>query len=119
MIDIQHQEDLRQVPLNLVGIKNIVLPLLIPLKSKKFQNTIGNISFFTDLSSNNRGSHMSRFVEILYKNRNNHLTFQKIKQIDSINRQECRRTVEEKFTTEKMVEAYEKVLTEDFPKSNL
>lgn len=75
MIDIQDQNDIRQIPLKMVGIKNIVIPLLIPTKSGKPQSTTGTVSFFTDLSHNNRGSHMSRFVEILYKNRHNHLTF--------------------------------------------
>lgn len=81
MIDIQNQIDTRQIPLNMVGIKNIVLPLLVPTKSGKPQSTTGIVSFFTDLSPNNRGSHMSRFVEILYKNHHSHLTFQQIKQI--------------------------------------
>ena len=81
MIDIQNQNDTRQIPLNMVGIKNIVLPILVPTKSGKPQSTTGIVSFFTDLSPNNRGSHMSRFVEVLYKNRHNYLTFQQLKQI--------------------------------------
>lgn len=81
MIDIQSQNDTRQIPLEMVGIKNIVLPLLVPTKSGKPQNVTGIISFFTDLSHKSRGTHMSRFVEILYKNRHNHLTFQQLKHI--------------------------------------
>lgn len=83
MIDIQNQNDIRQIPLEMVGIKNIALPLLIPTKSGKPQNTIGFVSFFTNLSHNNKGVHMSRFVEILYKNHHNHLTFQQLKHIAS------------------------------------
>lgn len=83
MVDIQNENDTREVPLEMVGIKNIVLPLLIPTKSGKPQNTIGFISFFTDLSHRSRGTHMSRFVEILYRNRHNHLTFQQLKHIAS------------------------------------
>lgn len=83
MIDIQNQNDIRQIPLEMVGIKNIVLPLLIPTKSGKPQNTRGFVSFFTNLPHNNRGIHMSRFVEILYRNYHKHLTFQQLKHIAS------------------------------------
>lgn len=83
MIDIQNQNDIRQIPLEMVGIKNIALPLLVPTKFGKPQSTIGFVSFFTDLSHNNRGIHMSRFVEILYKNRHSHLTFQQLELIAS------------------------------------
>lgn len=83
MIDIQNQNDTRQIPLGMVGIKNIALPLLIPTKSGKPQNVTGFVSLFTDLSHNNRGTHMSRFVEILYKNRLNHLTLRALKKIAS------------------------------------
>lgn len=83
MIDPQSQNDTRQISLEMVGIKNIALPLLIPTKSGKPQNTTGFVSFFTDLSHNSRGTHMSRFVEILYRNRHNHLTFQQLKHIAS------------------------------------
>lgn len=81
MIDIQNQSDSRQIPLEMVGIKNIALPLLVPTKSGKPQNVTGLVSFYTDLSHNSRGTHMSRFVEILYRNRRNHLTFQQLKHI--------------------------------------
>ncbi|MBU0999984.1 GTP cyclohydrolase I FolE2 [Patescibacteria group bacterium] len=83
MIDIQNQKDTRRVSLKMVGIKNIALPLLIPTKSGKSQNTTGFISFFTDLSHHSRGTHMSRFVEILYRNCHNYLTFQQLKHIAS------------------------------------
>lgn len=83
MIDIQNQDDTRHVQLEMVGIKNIALPLLIPTKSGKPQSTIGFVSFFTDLSHRSRGTHMSRFVEILYRNCHKHLTFQQLKHIAS------------------------------------
>ncbi len=90
MIDIQNQDDTRQIPLEMVGIKNIALPLLIPTKSGKPQNVTGLVSFYTDLPHNSRGTHMSRFVEILYKNRHNHLTFQQLKHIAAEAKKELR-----------------------------
>lgn len=83
MIDLQNQNDTRQIPLEMVGIKDIALPLLMPTKSGKPQNVTGLVSFFTDLPHNSRGTHMSRFVEILYRNSRNHLTFQQLKHIAS------------------------------------
>ncbi|MBI2018769.1 GTP cyclohydrolase I FolE2 [Candidatus Daviesbacteria bacterium] len=81
MVDIQNQNDTRQIPLEMVGIKNIALPLLVPTKSGKPQNVTGLVSFYTNLPHNSRGTHMSRFVEVLYRNRRNHLTFQQLKHI--------------------------------------
>lgn len=83
MIDIHNQKDTRKIPLEMVGIKGIALPLLLPTKSGKAQNVTGLVSFFTDLSRNSRGTHMSRFVEILYRNSSNHLTFQQLEHIAS------------------------------------
>lgn len=81
MKDIQNQKDNRGMPLELVGITRLALPLSIPNKTGKFQNTTASISFFTDLPHHSRGTHMSRFVEILYRNRRNHLTLEALKRI--------------------------------------
>lgn len=81
MKDIQNQKDNRGMPLELVGITRLALPLSIPNKTGKFQHTTASISFFTDLPHHNRGTHMSRFVEILYRNCRSHLTFEVLKRI--------------------------------------
>lgn len=66
MVDIQSQTDTRQIPLEMVGIKNIALPFYISTKSNKKLQVIGKVDFLTDLDHQARGTHMSRFVEILY-----------------------------------------------------
>lgn len=79
--DLQSQSDNRGLPLELVGITKLALPLLIPSKNGESKQVNALVSFFTDLPHDNRGTHMSRFVEILYENHLNHLTLQALKKL--------------------------------------
>jgi len=81
--DLQSQTDNRGLSLELVGITRLALPLLIPSKNGEPKQVNASISFFTDLSQYSRGTHMSRFVEVLYRNRLNHLTLKALKKIAS------------------------------------
>lgn len=81
MKDIQSKKDNRGLPLELVGITKLALPLSILNKYGKFQHVIASVSFFADLSHHLKGAHMSRFVEILYRNHRNQLTLQVLKLI--------------------------------------
>lgn len=81
--DLQSQNDNRGISLGLVGITKLALPLLIPSKNGDPKQVNATVSFFTDLSHHSRGIHMSRFVEILYRNCLNHLTFQALQLIAS------------------------------------
>ncbi len=67
MKDIQNLKDKRGLRLDRVGITKISLPLLIPFK-KTTQQVTATVNFFADLEHSLKGHHMSRFVEILYKN---------------------------------------------------
>ena len=82
MKDIQKQKDKRGLRLDKVGITKISLPLLIPHK-KDTQQVTASVNFFADLRHSLKGHHMSRFVEILFRNRGNILTFEKLKAIAS------------------------------------
>ena len=73
MIDIQSLKDKRGLRLDRVGITKISLPLLIPFK-KNTQQVTATVNFFADLEHSLKGHHMSRFVEILYKNHKNPMT---------------------------------------------
>jgi len=66
MNDIQKLKDQRGLPLEKVGIKGIKIPLLLFSKSTKSQHSLAIVDFFTDLPSTAKGTHMSRFVEILH-----------------------------------------------------
>ncbi len=65
MKDIQNQKEFRGIRLNEVGIKHIKLPVRILDKGKKVQHTIAEFHLVVSLDKNKRGTHMSRFVEIL------------------------------------------------------
>jgi len=63
--DVQGREDLRQIPINKVGIKSIEHPVKIRDRSGGDQHTVANFNMYVNLPHNFKGTHMSRFVEIL------------------------------------------------------
>lgn len=63
--DVQNSEDTRQLPINKVGIKDIRHPVRIRDRSGGEQHTIANFNMYVNLPHNFKGTHMSRFVEIL------------------------------------------------------
>ena len=67
MIDIQNQPDYRNIPIDKVGIKGLKYPIKIrDKKSGGLQSTIAQINMYVDLPHQCKGTHMSRFVEILH-----------------------------------------------------
>ena len=66
MRDIQSQPDFRQIPIDKVGIKNLRYPITVRDRRDGFQHTIAVINMYVDLPHNNKGTHMSRFVELLH-----------------------------------------------------
>ena len=66
--DVQGSADLRHIPINKVGIKDIYHPVRIKERTGGEQHTVANFNMYVDLPHNFKGTHMSRFVEIL----NNH-----------------------------------------------
>lgn len=65
--DVQSTEDKRKIAINKVGIKDIKHPVKIKDKSGFEQHTVANFNMYVDLPHNFKGTHMSRFVEILNK----------------------------------------------------
>jgi len=65
MPDIQKSGDTRNIPIDKVGVKDISYPIVVMDKKKKFQHTIARINMYVDLPHQFKGTHMSRFVEIL------------------------------------------------------
>jgi GTP cyclohydrolase I len=63
--DVQSSADTRQLPINKVGIKNIRHPVRIRDRSGGEQHTVANFNMYVNLPHNFKGTHMSRFVEIL------------------------------------------------------
>ncbi len=66
MKDIQSQPDYRNIPIDKVGIKNLRYPITVRDKREGFQHTIAAINMYVDLPHDNKGTHMSRFVELLH-----------------------------------------------------
>ncbi len=66
MKDIQNQHDDRNIPINKVGIKNIRYPIKVLDRENNFQHTVASINMYVDLPHDSKGTHMSRFVEMLH-----------------------------------------------------
>ena len=66
MIDIQNQPDFRNIPIDKVGIKGLKYPVKVLDKTTGLlQSTVAQINMYVDLPHQCKGTHMSRFVEIL------------------------------------------------------
>ena len=63
--DVQSSPDLRHLPIDKVGIKSIRHPVRVADKSGGVQHTIAQFNMYVDLPHDFKGTHMSRFVEIL------------------------------------------------------
>lgn len=63
--DVQSSEDTRQIAINKVGIKSIRHPIKVKDRSVGIQHTIAMFNMYVGLPHNFKGTHMSRFVEIL------------------------------------------------------
>ena len=71
MRDIQSDTDHRNIPIDKVGIKNLRYPIKVLDRTNGFQNTVATINMYVDLPHKNKGTHMSRFVEIINQYRLN------------------------------------------------
>lgn len=65
MKDIQSQRDHRRINIQKVGVKDITYPVMVLDKAKKLQRTVANFNMFVNLPHRFKGTHMSRFIEIL------------------------------------------------------
>lgn len=63
--DVQNSHDLRNIPINKVGIKSIRHPVKVAERGDGAQHTVGMFDMYVHLPAHFKGTHMSRFVEIL------------------------------------------------------
>jgi GTP cyclohydrolase I len=63
--DVQSSADTRHLAINKVGIKSIRHPVVVKDKSVGVQHTVATFNMYVHLPHNFKGTHMSRFVEIL------------------------------------------------------
>jgi GTP cyclohydrolase I len=66
MKDVQNEPDHRNIPIDKVGIKNLRYPIRVKDRRDGTQNTIAAINMYVDLPKEYKGTHMSRFVEMLH-----------------------------------------------------
>jgi len=65
MKDIQSQRDHRRINIKKVGVKNIAYPVTVLDKARKTQKTVASVNMYVNLPHQFKGTHMSRFVEIM------------------------------------------------------
>jgi len=65
MIDIQNQKDFRNIDIKKVGVKNIKYPIIVLDRAHGTQAVNATINMYVDLPRHFKGTHMSRFVEVL------------------------------------------------------
>ena len=63
--DKQSERDTRELRIDKVGVRGLRFPIQVKDKARKFQNTVAMIGMFVDLPKEFKGTHMSRFVEVL------------------------------------------------------
>ena len=64
--DVQNGCDNRNISIDKVGIKNLRYPITVRDRRDGFQHTVAAINMYVDLPHDNKGTHMSRFVEMLH-----------------------------------------------------
>lgn len=70
MQDTQNQPDTRGIAIDKVGVKNLRFPLRIKDRNHAEQSTVAIVSLAVDLPHHFKGTHMSRFVEVLHAHGN-------------------------------------------------
>jgi GTP cyclohydrolase IB len=63
--DKQNERDHRELRIDKVGVRGLRFPIQIRDKAHSVQNTIATIGLFVDLPKEFKGTHMSRFIEVL------------------------------------------------------
>ncbi len=65
MEDVQNSPSQVAMPIDRVGLKNLSLPLLVKDRAAGHQHTVATVDIGVDLPAEFKGTHMSRFVEVL------------------------------------------------------
>lgn len=69
MVDVQSHLDGRRIPIDQVGVSDLIYPIIVLDQKQEKQQTTATISMSVNLPHQFKGTHMSRFVEILNKHR--------------------------------------------------
>jgi len=64
--DIQSQSDSRKIAIDKVGVKGLRYPIVVEDRANGVQHTVADLDIYVELPHHLRGTHMSRFIEILH-----------------------------------------------------
>ena len=83
--DVQNQKDLRNIPIQKVGVKDVEMPLRVERKTQdnkvELETVYAKAKMSVSLPSEYKGTHMSRFIEILNEYQKESLLSTDIEQI--------------------------------------
>jgi GTP cyclohydrolase IB len=65
MPDLQQSPDERRIAIDQVGVKDIRYPIVVQDKYRERQYTVARVNMYVDLPAHFKGTHMSRFIEVL------------------------------------------------------
>jgi GTP cyclohydrolase IB len=63
--DKQSEPDFRELRIDKVGVRGMRFPIQVRDRAHSVQNTVATIGMFVDLPKEFKGTHMSRFIEVL------------------------------------------------------
>jgi GTP cyclohydrolase I len=63
--DKQSERDHRELRIDKVGVRELRFPIQVRDKARSVQNTVATIGMYVDLPKEFKGTHMSRFIEVL------------------------------------------------------
>lgn len=69
MKDVQSSPDTRGIAIDRVGVSQLKLPIVVWDKTHERQSTVAEMSLSVDLPHHFKGTHMSRFVEVINDHR--------------------------------------------------
>ncbi|HNQ44482.1 MAG TPA: GTP cyclohydrolase, FolE2/MptA family, partial [Candidatus Cloacimonadota bacterium] len=64
--DLQAQSDSRKISIDKVGVKGVRYPVVVEDRANGIQSTVADLNIYVELPHHVRGTHMSRFMEILH-----------------------------------------------------
>jgi GTP cyclohydrolase I len=65
MPDVQSSADTRHIAIDRVGVKDITYPIRLRTKAGGEQTTVAKVNMYVALPDHQKGTHMSRFLEVL------------------------------------------------------
>jgi GTP cyclohydrolase I len=81
MPDVQASKDQRQIAIDRVGVKDITYPMKLRSQCGGDQHTVASVNMYVALPHYQKGTHMSRFLEVLNEQTSEPVTPDRIPQI--------------------------------------